>query len=197
MAVTLDQIKTLRARTGVGIGNCKKALEESKGDFDKAVEYLRKQGIAKAAKRADKSAAEGTIGVYLHATKKVCAVVELNCETDFAAKSEDFISLAYDFAMQVAAMDPEYKDRDSVPADVVEKEKDIYRAELKKSGKPDNLVEKILDGKLNKFYEANCLMEQAFIKDDSKTMEDHLNEAIAKLGERVEVGQYARLTVGN
>ena len=197
MAITLDQIKQLREKTGVGIFACKGALESSNGDFDKAVKYLRKKGIAKAQKRADKAASEGVVGVYLHANNKVAALVELNCETDFAAKSEVFQSVAHDFAMQVAAMNPEYKDRESVPSSVLEKEREIYMEALKKEGKPDNLVEKIVQGKLNKFFGENCLMEQRFIKDDSKSMEDYLNEAVATIGERLEVGEFTRIAIGN
>lgn len=196
MDITLEQIKDLRAKTGVGIGSCKEALTEANGDMDKAIEYLRKKGIAKAAKRADKEAKEGIIGFYLHTNKKVAALVELNCETDFAANSEDYAVIAHDLAMQVAAMDPEYKDRDSVPTEVVEKEMEIYREELKKEGKPENIVEKILEGKMNKFYSENCLLEQKFFKDDSKTITDLLNEFIAKIGERIEVGKFVRMSVG-
>ena len=196
MAVTLEQIKELRFRTGVGISACKTALEKSNGDFDKATILLRKQGIAKAAKRADKAAAEGIIGVYLHSNGKVAAMVELNCETDFTARSDDFKQAAHDFAMQVAAMNPEYKDSESVPADVLEKEKEIYREELKKANKPDNIVEKIIEGKLRRFYEGHCLLNQKYFKDDSKTIEDCLNELIAKIGERIEIGSFNRIVVG-
>lgn len=195
MAVTLVEIKKLREKTGAGITACKKALEYSKGDFEKAVEYLREQGIAKSQKRAGKSAREGVIGVYLHSNKKVAAMIELNCETDFAARSEDFIKVAHDFAMQVAAMAPEYKDRESISDEVLEKERKIYSEELRNEGKPDNLIEKIVEGKLEKFYEQSCLMDQKFIKDDSKSMADYLNEAVVKIGERLEVGEFARLSI--
>lgn len=196
MAVTLDQIKELRSRTGVGINACKTALTEANGNLDKAAELLRKQGIAKSSKRADKTAAEGVVGVYVHANNKIAAMVELNCETDFSAKSESFLEAAHDLAMQVAAMNPEYKDIESVPAEVVEKEKEIYREELKKEGKPENIVEKILEGKLKKFYKENCLLEQDFIKDDSKTIGDYLNEIIAKIGEKIEIGEIQRIAIG-
>lgn len=196
MAVTLEQIKELRARTGVGITACQSALEEAKGDFDKAAEFLRKQGIARAAKRADKVSGEGVIGVYLHSNNKLATLVELDCETDFTARSDDFKQAAHDLAMQVAAMNPEYLDKDSVPEDVLAKEKEIYLEELKKQNKPDNIVEKIVEGKLRKFYEENCLLHQKYFKDDSKTIEDYLNELIAKIGERIVIGNFTRMVVG-
>lgn len=196
MVVTLEQIKELRARTGVGITACKSALEEAKGDFDKAAEFLRKQGIARAAKRADKVSGEGVIGVYLHSNNKLATLVELDCETDFTARSDDFKQAAHDLAMQVAAMNPEYLDKDSVPEDVLAKEKEIYLEELKKQNKPDNIVEKIVEGKLRKFYEENCLLHQKYFKDDSKTIEDYLNELIAKIGERIVIGNFTRMVVG-
>ena len=196
MAVTLEQIKELRARTGVGISACKTALEESKGDYDKAAELLRKKGIAKAAKRADKSVNEGVIGVYLHSNGKLAALVELNCETDFTARADDFKQAAHDFAMQVAAMNPAYKDIESIPADILKKEKEIYAEELKNSGKSENIMEKIIEGKLRKFYEENCLIKQKYFKDDSKTIEDYLNELVAKIGEKIEIGNFTRMVVG-
>lgn len=195
MAITLDQIKDLRERSGVGINACKAALEESNGDMDKAMELLRKQGIAKSAKRAEKTAAEGVIGVYVHSNNKVVGLVVLNCETDFAAKSESFNTAAHDFAMQVAAMNPLYKDRASVPADVLEKEKEIFSAEIANENKPANIVEKILNGKVEAYYKENCLMEQDFFKDDSKTMQDYLNEIIAKIGEKIEVNRFFRMSM--
>jgi len=196
MEVTLKQIKELREKTGVGINACKEALVESSGNIDKAVDLLRKQGIAKSTKRADKVASDGTIGVYVHANDKIAAMVELNCETDFSARSESFKEAAHDLAMQVAAMDPRYVDINSVPTEIIEKEKNIYRESLVKEGKPENIVEKIIEGKLAKFYKENCLMEQNFIKDDSIIIRDYLNQIIAKIGEKIEIGKMYRISVG-
>jgi elongation factor Ts len=196
MTITLDQIKELREKTGAGITFCKKALEETNGDMDKAAELMRKQGIAKAEKRADKSAAEGIVGSYIHSNNKVAALVEVNCETDFSAKSDTFVEFAHDLAMQVAAMNPLYKDINSVPTEILEKEKNFYREEIIKEGKPENMVDKIIEGKLRKYYEDNCLLNQKFFKDDSKTIQDYLNEIIAKIGEKIEIGRFVRISVG-
>ena len=193
--ITASQVNELRQITGVGMMECKKALTESKGDMDKAVKVLRESGAAKAAKRAERVAKEGTLGVYVHANQKIVAIVELNCETDFVARNEEFIALAKDFAMQVAAMNPPYTKPEDVPAEVLEQEKDIYRKELANDKKPANIVDKIVEGKLNKFYSENCLLKQVSIKDEKQTIEQMLNAYIAKVGEKIQIGRVQRLAI--
>lgn len=197
MKVDLNKVKKLRAKTDVGIGACKKALIETNGNIEEAEKLLRKQGVAKALKRAEKVAGEGAIGVYLHSNNKVAAILELNCETDFCAKSDVFLQVAHDLAMQVAAMNPMYKDSDSVPEGVLEDERKLYIEELKKEGKPENIIEKIVEGKLSKFFEEYCLLQQRFIKDDSKTVKDYLDELVAKIGEKIGIGEFYRIKIGN
>lgn len=197
MEIDLHKIKKLRAKTGVGIGACKAALTETNGDLNEAEKLLRKQGIVKAQRRAEKTAGEGAIGVYLHSNNKVAAMLELNCETDFCARSEAFLQAAHDLAMQVAAMNPLYKDEHSVPEKIVESEKEIYIEELKKQGKPENIIDKIVKGKLDKFFEENCLTMQHFIKDESKTIKDYIDELVAKIGEKIEIGEFCRIKIGS
>jgi elongation factor Ts len=168
--ISVDQVKKLRERTGAGMMDCKKALEEAAGDMEKAIDVLRKKGAAVAAKRADKATNQGVIESYIHAGGRIGTLVELNCETDFVAKTEEFRSLAHDLAMQVAAMSPLVVSRDQVDPALVEKEKEIYRTQAQNEGKPAQVVDKIADGRLEKFYQENCLMEQSFIKDSSKTI---------------------------
>lgn len=195
--VSFDDVKGLRESTGAGINLCKEALEKANGDHEKAMDYVRKKGAAKAEKRAGRVASEGVIGIYLHGVdQKTASLVELNCETDFVARNEDFRDLAHELAMQVAAMCPKYVDKKSVPEDVIEKEKKILKESDELKGKPDNIIEKILEGKITKFYEENCLMEQKYFKDDSLRIKDLINESVAKIGEKIVVGRIFRMMVG-
>jgi elongation factor Ts len=195
-AITAQQVRELRQETGAGVLDCKEALEASDGDMEKAAAYLREKGAAAAAKRSEREADEGVIGSYIHAGSKVGALVEVNCETDFVARTDEFQTLAHDLAMQVVAAKPLYLTPADVPADVLEKEKESVRAEMQGSGKPDNIVERIVEGKLKKFYEETCLMEQPFIKDTALTVKDLVQEKNAKLGENIVVRRFARLEIG-
>lgn len=192
----LQTVIKLRAQTGAGMVDCKKALDEASGDYEKAIELLRKKGEVKAAKKmAEREAKEGIVYSYIHSNGKTGVLLELFCETDFVARTDDFKALAHNIAMQITAMAPEYLAPEQVPADVLEKEKDVYREQLKAEGKPENMIEKILEGKMAKFYEGNCLLHQAFIKDDKLTMDDVIKQMIAKTGEKIEIGQYARFQI--
>jgi len=194
--ISKDAVKELREKTGAGIGDCRKALEENNGDMEKASEWLREKGIAGAAKRSGRSANQGLIHSYIHGNGKVGVLVEINCETDFVARTEDFQELAKDVAMQVAAMSPMYVKRDEVPLEIIEKEKEIYRAQLADQKKPPQVIEKIIEGKLDKYFKETCLLEQPFIKEDSKTIEDLVKEKIAKIGENIVVKRFARFVLG-
>ncbi len=194
--ITTQMIKELREKTGAGIVDCKKALQEAGGDIEKAVEILRKKGAAKAAKKAERATAEGIVVSYIHAGGKVGALVELNCETDFVARTEDFKNLGHEIAMQVAAMAPEYVSREDVPAEIVEKEKEVLKEQALAEGKPEHIVEKIVEGRLSKFFSEKCLLEQPWIKDDSKTIKDLLTDYITKLGENIKVKRFCRFEVG-
>lgn len=189
-------VMQLRSITGAGMMDAKAALEESGGDLEKAAEILRKKGVAKADKKAERVTKEGRIFPYLHSNNKLAALVELFCETDFVAKTEQFQNLGRDLAMHVAASAPRFVRRDEVPAELVEKEKEIYRAEIATQNKPAEIVEKIVEGKLNKFYSEVCLMEQLFIKDDTKTVETLVKEVIGILGENMQVGRVTRMNLG-
>ncbi|MGD9315918.1 MAG: translation elongation factor Ts [Anaerolineae bacterium] len=195
-AITTQQIKELRQETGAGVLDCKEALEASNGDLEKAVAYLREKGAAAAAKRSDREADEGVIGSYIHAGSKVGALIEVNCETDFVARTDDFQALAHDLAMQVVAAKPLYLTAEDIPAEVLEKEKEKVREEMQDSGKPDAIIERIVEGKLKKFYEETCLMEQAFIKDTALSVKELVQEKNAKLGENIVVRRFARLEIG-
>jgi len=195
-AVTTEKIRELRELSGAGMMDCKRALEETGGDLQKAMEVLRKKGAATAAKRADKEANQGVVEAYIHAGGRIGAMVELNCETDFVAKTPDFKALAHDIAMQIAAMSPRYISREQVEPSVIEKEIEIYKTQAKNEGKPANVAEKIAQGRLDKFYEEVCLMEQSFIKDSGKTIKDLLDEATAKVGERVSIRRFMRYHLG-
>lgn len=192
--MTNQDIVKLRKMTGAGMLDCKNALEEANGDFDQAADILRKKGIAKAAKKADRDASEGVIGTYVHSNNKVAAMVQLACETDFVARTEDFQSLAADLAMHVAAENPLYLTREDVPKEVIEKEQEIFREQLEAEAKPEDIVNKIIEGKLNKYFEEICLLEQKFIKDDSNSIADLINAKIGTLGEKIEIQQYTRLS---
>jgi len=194
--VELQMVTKLRAQTGAGMVDCKKALDESNGDYEKAIEILRKKGEAKATKKmAERQTKEGIVYSYIHSNSKAGVLLELFCETDFVARTDDFKALAHDLAMQIVAMSPEYLSPEQVSAEVLEKEKEVYREQLKAEGKPEAMMEKILEGKLAKFYEENCLLNQAFIKDDKLKVGELIKQMIAKTGEKIEVGKYARFQI--
>jgi elongation factor Ts len=194
--IPVSAVKELRERTGAGMMDCKKALVESNGDMEKAIEYLREKGLSSAAKKAGRIAAEGLVDSYIHMGGRIGVLIEVNCETDFAAKSDQFKELVKDLAMQVAAARPEYVRREEVPAEVIEKEKAIYTAQAMNEGKPQAIAEKITVGKLEKFFKDVCLLEQPFIKDNDKTVEQVVKEAIAKIGENISVRRFIRYERG-
>jgi len=196
MDVPAAQVKALREKTGAGFMDCKKALEEAKGDVDKAIEVLRKKGIATAQKKAGREAREGVIEAYIHPGSRLGVMVEVNCETDFVAKTDQFKTLARDLAMQVAAANPRVVRREELPAEVIEKELDIYRTQARNEGKPEPVVERIAQGKLEKFYQEVCLLEQSFIRDPNKSVNDLITEYIAKLGENIVVRRFVRFQLG-
>ena len=176
--------------------DCKKALTETGGDHEKAIDYLRKKGLAAASKKAGRVASEGIVGSYIHAGGKIGVLVEVNCETDFVAKNENFQAFVKDVAMHIAAAAPQYVRREEVPADVVEREKEIYRAKARETGKPDNIIEKIIEGQVNKFYADICLLEQAYVKDPDKTVQTYLNETIAGIGENITIRRFTKYVLG-
>ena len=194
--ITAKMVQELRAATSAGILDCKKALEEHNGNFEAAAEHLRKKGLAKAAKKADREANEGTIGYYVHNNNKVASMVRLNCETDFVARTDQFLQLARDLAMHITAARPLYVERSQVPQEAVEKEKEIFKEQTATSGKPAHVVEKILEGKLDKWYSEICLLEQSFIKNPDVTIQSMLTEAVATLGENIKVGGFSREEIG-
>jgi elongation factor Ts len=194
--ISATMVRDLREKTGAGMMDCKKALAESGGDFEKAVDYLRQKGLATAAKRAGRVASEGRVGSYIHAGGKIGVMVEVNCETDFVAKTDDFQSFAKDIAMQIAASNPLYVRREDVPAEALEKEREIYRVQARESGKPEKVIDRIVDGKLEKYYGEVCLLEQVFVKDTDIKVQDLLNGLIGKLGEKIEIRRFARFQVG-
>jgi elongation factor Ts len=196
MTISAQDVKALRDRTGAGMMDCKKALQETSGDVEAAIDFLRAKGSAKAAKRAEKSANEGTIGSYLHFGGKIGVMVELNCETDFVAKTDDFVGLAKDLAMHVAAANPLSVSPDDIDAKVVERERSVFMEQVKNEGKPDHIAEKIVEGKLRKFFEESSLLKQPFVKDPQKSVEQLITEVSAKTGEKIEVARFARLQVG-
>jgi elongation factor Ts len=196
LKITTAMVKELRGATGAGVLDCKNALQETDGDFDKAVEYLQQEGLAAAAKRAGRVTNEGTIGSYVHAGSRVAALVEVNCETDFVARTDDFLALAHDLAMQVVATKPKYLLPEDIPAEIIEAEKEIYRAQMEDSGKPERVIDKIVEGKLRKYYQAVCLMQQPFIKDEGLTVQDVVTQAVAKLGENIVVRRFVRFELG-
>ena len=196
MEITASMVKDLREKTGLGMMDCKKALVETSGDLDKAVEYLRKKGILKAAKREGRATTEGRIGSYIHMNGKIGVLVELNCESDFVAKTDQFVELVKDLCMHVAASSPSWVSPEDVPEDVVAKEKEIYMVQAKEAGKPDKILEKIADGKLKKFFSDVCLLEQPFVKDTDKTVGDLIKEKIGQLGENMTIGRFVRYHLG-
>jgi elongation factor Ts len=198
MASSAEQVKELRERTGAGMMDCKAALDAAKGDMQGAIEHLRKKGLADAAKKAHREAKDGVVASYIHPGSKIGVLVEVNCETDFVARTDDFQQLVKDLAMQVAAANPSYVSREDVPGAVVEKEREIYRQQMADQKKPAQVIDKIVEGKLEKFYAESCLMEQPFIRDPSgKTrLRDMVDQATAKMGERIVVKRFARFQVG-
>jgi elongation factor Ts len=196
MAVTPEDIKKLREKTGAGIMDCKTALTEADGDLEEAVAILRKKGISVAAKREGKAATEGTIGYYIHAGDQIGVLVELNCETDFVARTDDYKAFAKELCMQIAAQQPKWVAPEDVPAEALEKEREILREQAKAEGKPENIIERMIEGRVNKFYENYCLVKQPYIRDDSKTVEDLLNDLVGKTGEKVVVRRFVRFQVG-
>lgn len=196
MTITTEMIKQLRAETGAGVLDSKRALEENDGDFDKAVAYLRDKGLATAAKRASREAKDGLIGSYVHSGARLASLVELNCETDFVARTDGFRDLAKDLSMQVVAANPLYVRREDIPSEVLDEIKSNLRAELTDSGKPEDIIERIIEGKLEKYYQEVCLLDQPYIKDDGITVGDVVNQAISHLRENIVVRRFARFEVG-
>ncbi|MBX3026287.1 translation elongation factor Ts [bacterium] len=194
--VSASSVRDLRERTGAGMMDCKKALAEVDGDIEKAIVYLREKGLAAAAKRAGRTAADGLVEAYIHAGGKIGVLIEVNCETDFVARTDDFRGLVRDLAMQVAAANPRYVSREDVPAEVLEQERQIYAAQAASSGKPAPVIEKMVAGKIEKFYADVCLLEQAFIKDADKPVSRLVSDAVAKMGENIVVRRFARFQLG-
>src|SRR5690349_22555987 len=194
--VPAQLVKDLRERTGAGFSDCRNALAESKGDIERAIDILRRKGQAAAQKKAQREASEGLIGHYIHAGGKIGVVVEINCESDFVARTDDFQKLCHDLAMHIAALDPRYVRREEVTPQILEHEREIYREQARATGKPEPVIEKIVNGKMEKFYEENCLYEQHYIKDEGLTIGEMVNSAIAKLGENISIKRFARFKVG-
>ena len=196
MEIPAKLVKELRDRTNAGFNDCRAALVEAGGDLEKAIAVLRKKGQAAAAKKATREASEGLVGSYIHAGGKIGVLVEINCESDFVARTEAFQQLCHDIAMHIAALDPRYVRREEVTAEMLEKEREIYKAQALATGKPENVVERIVTGKMEKFYEDNCLYEQHYIKDESVSITEMVNNAIAKLGENITIRRFSRFKVG-
>jgi elongation factor Ts len=196
MEISASLVKELRERTNAGFMDCKTALKESNGDIDKAIEYLRIKGLATAQKKSHRQTNEGLVLSYIHPGSRIGVLLELNCETDFVARTEEFQTFARDIAMQVAAAAPLAVKREDIPADVLEKERALYRTQALEQKKPQNVVEKIVEGKIEKFYTESCLLDQPFIKDDTKTVQGLLNELISKLGENIKIVRFARFQIG-
>ena len=196
MSFTAQDVKTLRERTGCGMMDCKTALTETNGDMDKAVDYLREKGMAKAAKKAGRIAAEGIVDSYIHMGGKIGVLLELNCETDFVARGDQFKNLAHDICLHIAAANPQYLTAEEVPADVLEKEKAILKAQALEEGKPEAIVERMVEGRIKSFYDDNCLMNQKFVKDPSKTINQLVVEATATIGEKISVRRFVRFEMG-
>jgi elongation factor Ts len=197
-AVKIDakQVKELREKSGAPMGDCLKALQEAKGDMENAFVVLRKRGMASAAKKASRTTNEGAVGTYIHAGGKIGVLVEINCESDFVARTEDFQKLCHDVAMHIAALDPRFLKREEVTQETLDREREIYREQAKATGKPEPVIEKIVSGKMEKFYEENCLYEQHFIKDEGTTVKELVDQAIAKLGENITIRRFSRFKVG-
>lgn len=196
MEISSEDVKRLREKTGVGMMDCKKALAETGGDFEKAVDILRKKGMDVANKRSGRQASQGVVGSYIHMGGKIGVLVEVNCESDFVAKSEDFKNFVKDISMQIAAANPDWVTRDEVPEEILNKEKEILKDQALKSGKPEKVIEKIVEGKLTKFYSERCLIDQHFVKDQDRTIKQLLDELMGKTGEKCLVKRFARFQVG-
>ena len=196
MAISAEQVKKLRDQTGAGFMECKAALTEANGDLEAAITILRKRGLAQAAKKAGRSTSQGSVGSYIHMGGKIGVLVEVNCESDFVARTDQFAALVKEIAMHIAAADPKYVRREEVPAGALDKERDIYRAQFEQSGKPANVVDKIVDGKLGSFYEQVVLLDQKFIRDPNLTVSQVIAEATAKMGENITVSRFARFKIG-
>ncbi len=194
--ITSEMVKQLRERTGAGMMDCKKALVETEGNMDKAVDFLREKGLAAAAKKAGRTAAEGIVDSYIHGGGRIGVLAEVNCETDFVAQNEDFKNFVRDICMQIAASKPEYIRREDVPQEAIEKEREILRAQALNEGKPEHIVDKMVEGRIDKFYKEICLLEQPFIKDPDKTVQQLVNEMIAAIGENINIRRFARFEKG-
>ena len=194
--ITAAMVKELRESTGAGMMDCKKALNETNGDMEKAVDYLREKGLAAAAKKASRIASEGLVEAYIHGAGRIGVLLEVNCETDFVAKTDDYKSLVKDIAMQIAAANPSYVSREEVPEEILNHEREILRAQALNEGKPANIVEKMIEGRLKKFYQEACLLEQTFIKDPDKTITQLITERVAKIGENISVRRFTRYQLG-
>jgi elongation factor Ts len=196
MEISVELVKDLRQRTGAGVVDCKKALQEAKGNVDAAIDYLRRKGLATAAKKAGRIASDGLVSSYIHAGGKMGVLVEVNCETDFVAKTEDFQTFVKNIAMQIAAANPQYIRREEIPEEILEKEKDIYRTQALEGGKPQKVIDKIVDGKIERFYSEVCLLEQTYIKDSDLTIKELLEAMIAKIGENISIRRFSRFQLG-
>jgi elongation factor Ts len=195
--ISATMVKQLREKSGAGIMDCKHALAECDGDIEKAIDYLRKKGLATAQKRAGRATKEGAVQAYIHMGGKIGVLVEVNCETDFVAKTDDFTAFVKNIAMHIAATNPVGILQEDVPAEVIEKEKEIYRAQALEMGKPEKMIDKIAEGKLNKFFKESCLMNQVYVRDPNMTIQDYLNDVIAKTGEKINIRRFARFQVGD
>ena len=196
MEISAAMVKDLRDKTNAGMMDCKKALQETGGDMEKAVDFLRQKGLAKALKRSGKEASEGVVHAYIHGGGRIGVLVEVNCETDFAAKSEDFVEFTKNIAMHIAASNPLGVEKTDIPEEVVERERAIYLAQARETGKPEKILGQMVEGKLRKFYEESVLLEQPYVKDPDKTIQDYLNELVAKIGEKIIIRRFARYQLG-
>jgi elongation factor Ts len=196
MEVSAALVKELREKTGAGFIDCKKALAETGGDIEKAIEYLRQKGLSAAAKKAGRTASEGVVASYIHGGGKIGVLVEVNCETDFVARNEDFLNFVKDIAMHIAASSPLCVERNGLAPEIIEKEKEIFRAQALESGKPGPIIEKIAEGRMEKFFSESCLMEQPFVKNPDVTITDYLNQTVAKIGEKIGIRRFTRYQMG-
>jgi elongation factor Ts len=197
MEISAQQVNELRQQTGLGLMECKKALTEANGDVAKAIDELRKKGIAKAAKKAERATSQGRIETYIHGEGRVGVMVEIHCETDFVAKNDKFKEFVHDIALHIAGVNPRYINPEDIPAEILAKEKEIYTEQLKNEGKPANIIEKIMEGKINKFYSEICLMKQPFLKDGDKSVEQYLTEQIAVIGENMKIARFVRFELAS
>ena len=196
MVITAGMVKDLREKTGAGMMDCKKALGECDGDISKAIDFLRKKGLAIAAKRSGRAMSEGIVQTYIHLGGKIGVLVEINCETDFVAKNEEFIEFSKNIAMHIAASNPLGLKPEDIPAEIIEKEKEIYKAQVVELGKPEKIIDKIVEGKLNKFFKENCLLEQPYVREPSVVIADLVTETVAKMGENISIKRFARFHIG-